>query len=240
VNKADRKSNVVVELADGRTTVKRLASRENWQYLQRALGVTVGDTLYAANCIVLVPGATEIGAIEKLAERFPACAFPMEGVAMLAKIPGASVGEIARVCSTLGVHLVVRLDRSDSEDREIRTAVARGLLAEAAIVWLGNPDVPCRFETEDTLPLSKLVASVNEIYGSDLEPEAVASRAKVKKVPIARAINDSLSADGKLDPEQGVNAYDKVEAVMRCIDALDETEVPTWFSELAKKVTATL
>jgi hypothetical protein len=233
------------------TRVRPMSGRRPLDVIRDALGITLGDTLYAADVVVVVSGWSDAAFVRGIAERIrddAPEAFPLERVAL---IPLGRFGELNSLLKSLGVlhdRIIVMLDRSKPEDKVVNGAVNKELVQSDNVLWLRPEEEVGEYELEDSMPSSLYFRVVGAHYDVDLS-EAVIAEATRRvwerqhcsgDLPRSRLCLEALNGLEVLDKAAGEHDYDKIAVAAAVAQEYPLDELPDWYCALARQVNTLL
>ena len=245
IDRRDVRNNFVFSLTtEQRTDVRRMRPARGFDYLRTALGLSIGDSLYAADVAILVDGWTEVGVIRALNARCEQSNPPLPHMDLdrVALIPVRRESELVPICTvvhSMNVPCIVRLDEYSNARTHIARAVHQGLIDSDDVVHLKcSGGGEC--ETEDTLPIKDYLEALSAHYNLSISvedfvtvQEDIAEQHGGHRPTVAQVCLKMLQDRNAL--EVGLRDYDKVDVALRVAEVISLTNLPGWYTELVTK-----
>lgn len=233
------------------TRVRAMNDRRSLDVVRDALGITLGDTLYGADVVVVVSGWSDAAFIRAIAERIPddaPGAFPLERVALIPLGRSAELNSLLKSLSVVHDRIIVILDRSKHEDQAVREAAKNELVQSDNVLWLRPEEEVGEYELEDSMPHSLYFRVVGSHYGVDLSESVIAEATRrvcerqhcSGDLPRSRLCLEALNGLEVLDKAAGEHDYDKIAVAAAVAQEYPLDELPDWYRALARQVNTLL
>lgn len=248
VDRQDCRNNHLVALdAAGHTSIRPLSEGDPLRPVRDALGVTIGDSLYSGDVVVLVEGPTEQMVLPILAQHVMRAGKPSIDFnrVMIVNTGGVSnLRALLRIYRGFGVPIIVMIDSDNNALQKLASCVADDLITnENTIVVMrhASEDAKLPAEFEDTLPLGPYLAAVNARYGASItEATYLELEANLKENGRTRSKSRRTDICKKMLVEvkllTSADDFDKVEVAVTAATSLGESDVPLIFHKLVEKV----